>query len=193
VDLHTLVSHFGGPALFVWAWLEGEAGVIVAGALARAGYWPWWGVWLVASLPAALGHQIYYWIGKRYGPAAVARLGPRWGPGLERAQELVRRHETAVLVLMRFAYGIRLPLPILCGAAGVRPARFLRYNLGTALVWSLLFTGVGYGFGAAATAAFHRWSRAGSFVVLAALAAGIATHFLIRRLGRRHAPAAGPS
>jgi len=185
VDLHSLVSHFGGPALFIWAWLEGEAGVIVAGALARAGYWPWWGVWLVASLPAAAGHQIYFWIGKRYGPAAVARLGPRWGPGLVRAQDLVHRHQTAVLILMRFAYGIRLPLPILCGAAGVSTARFTRYNVGTALVWSFLFTVLGYGFGAAATAVFHRWSRAGSIVVLASLAAGVLTHFVVRRAGRR--------
>ena len=187
MDLHGLVSHFGGPALFVWAWLEGEAGVIVAGALARAGYWPWWGVWLVASLPAAAGHQIYFWIGQRYGAAAVARLGPRWGPALVRAQDLVNRHQTAVLLGMRFAYGIRLPLPILCGAAGVGTARFIRYNVGTALVWSLVFTGLGYAFGAAATATFHRWSRAGGAIVLAAVMAGVVTHFVVRWAGRRQA------
>ena len=185
MDLHAFVSHFGGWALFVAAWLEGEAAVIMGGALARAGYWPWWAVWLVSSLPAAIGHQLYFWAGRRFGPPLVARLGKRWGPGVERAQGLVLEHQTLVLITMRFAYGIRLPLPILCGAAGVGTARFFRYNIGTALVWAGIFTGLGYAFGSAATAMFSRWSHAQGTVVLASLAAGVATHFVIRWAGRR--------
>lgn len=184
MDLHAFVSHFGGWALFIAAWLEGEAAVIMGGALARAGYWPWWAVWLVSSLPAAIGHQLYFWAGRRFGPPLVARLGRRWGSGLERAQELVREHQTLVLVTMRFAYGIRLPLPILCGAAGVETGRFVRYNIGTALVWAGIFTGLGYGFGSAATAVFSRWSRAEGKVLLASLAAGVLTHFVIRWVSR---------
>ena len=67
MDLGAVIHSYGGPVLFVWAWLQGEAAVIVGGSLARQGYWPWWAVSLVASLPAIVGHQVYFHIGRRYG------------------------------------------------------------------------------------------------------------------------------
>ncbi len=42
------------------------------------------------------------------------------------------------MLLMRFAYGIRLPLPILCGASGVATGKFLRYNVALGLGVHLL-------------------------------------------------------
>src|SRR5207249_1704308 len=75
MDLGAVIHSYGGPVLFVWAWLQGEAAVIVGGALAAAGYWPWWAVTLIALLPATLGHQIYFALGRPYGAAANAALG----------------------------------------------------------------------------------------------------------------------
>ncbi len=140
MDLGTVIHSYGGPALFVWAWLQGEAAVIVGGSLAQQGYWPWWAVWLIACVPATAGHQIYFALGRRYGERVLARLPSHWQPAITRARALVRENDGRIMLLMRFAYGIRLPLPILCGAAGVVPHRFLRYNAGTALAWALLFT-----------------------------------------------------
>src|SRR5213592_856080 len=77
MDLGAVIHSYGGPVLFVWAWLQGEAAVIVGGSLARQGYWPWWAVSLVASLPAIVGHQVYFHIGRRYGDALLARLPAR--------------------------------------------------------------------------------------------------------------------
>lgn len=190
MDIAAIMQHFGGPALFVLAWLEGEAAVIMGGAFARAGYWPWWAVWLIAAVPATAGHQIYWWLGRRYGAPLAARLAERWGDGVRRATELVRRHERTVLLSMRFAYGIRLPLPILCGVAGVPGWRFFRYALGTALLWSFLFTALGYAFGTAATAAFHNVAHAESLVLLGSVAFATAVTLVVRWIGRRRAGAA---
>src|SRR5437016_9569568 len=90
MDLGAVIHSYGGPVLFVWAWLQGEAAVIVGGALAAAGYWPWWAVTLIALLPATLGHQIYFALGRRYGEPLLARLPPHWRPAVERARALVR-------------------------------------------------------------------------------------------------------
>src|SRR2546427_9889187 len=55
MDLGAVMHSYGGPVLFVWAWLQGEAAVIVGGALAAAGYWPWWAVSRIAAVPATCG------------------------------------------------------------------------------------------------------------------------------------------
>ena len=185
MNLAAVITSYGGPLLFVWAWLQGEAAVIVGGALAQQGYWPWWAVWLLACVPATLGHQLYFLLGRHYGERVLDRLPARWRPAAVRARELIRRNDGRIMLLMRFAYGIRLPLPILCGASGVAAARFFRYNVATALGWALLFTAAGYAFGATATAAFHRVAGYGTWVLAGSVAAGLAVHFLTGRLGKR--------
>jgi len=101
VDFATVVHSYGGPVLFVWAWLQGEAAVIVGGSLAAQGYWPWWAVWLVGVVPATVGHQlcaaplasrplrffrynlgtglawalVFTWVGYAFGVAATAAFG----------------------------------------------------------------------------------------------------------------------
>jgi len=185
VDLGTVIHSYGGPVLFVWAWLQGEAAVIVWGSLAQQGYWPWWAVWLIACVPATAGHQIYFALGRRYGERMLARLPSRWQPAITRARALVRENDGRIMLLMRFAYGIRLPLPILCGVAGVVPHRFLRYNAGTALAWALLFTWLGYAFGVAATAAFRQVAHYQAWILVGSVALGLAVHLLTERAGRR--------
>src|SRR5207253_10779699 len=101
MDLGAVMHSYGGPVLFVWAWLQGEAAVIVGGALAAAGYWPWWAVSLIAAVPATLGHQLYFALGRRYGEPVLARLPLHWRPAAERARTLVRTHDSRVMLLMR--------------------------------------------------------------------------------------------
>ncbi|HEY6225033.1 MAG TPA: DedA family protein [Gemmatimonadales bacterium] len=185
MDLNTWIHAAGGPLLLVGAWLQGEAAVILGGALARQGYWPWWEVWLLASIPAAVGHQIYYLLGRRYGEAVLTRVPARLQPAFSRANALVRRHEIRVLVLMRFAYGVRLPLPILCGASGVAPGKFLCYNVATALSWALLFTLTGLLFGAAATVAFRHYAHFQALFLFGSVVFAALIHFASQRSGAR--------
>lgn len=185
MDLSTWLHAAGGPVLLVGAWLQGEAAVILGGALARQGYWPWWEVWLLASVPAALGHQIYYLIGRHFGERLIARLPARRRPAFDRARGLIQRHESRILLLMRFAYGVRLPLPILCGASGVRPGKFLAYNIGTALGWALVFTTLGVSFGAAAAATFRRYAHYQALCFFASVAFAALAHVAPRRLAGR--------
>src|SRR6266702_1877442 len=185
MDLGAVIHSYGGPVLFVWAWLQGEAAVIVGGSLAAQGYWPWWAVSLAACVPAISGHQLYFALGRRYGDALLAHLPRGWQPAIDRARALVRHNDSRIMLLMRFAYGVRLPLPILCGTAGVPPLRFLRYNVGTALAWALLFTWLGYAYGAAATAALGRLAHYEAWILLGAVALGLGVHALTQALGKR--------
>src|SRR5690348_13875580 len=123
MDLGAVIQSYGGPVLFVWAWLQGEAAVIVGGSLAVQGHWPWWAVWLAGSVPSTLGPPIYSPVGRGFGAPLLTRLPARWQPTCSRARTLVGDSAGRVMFLLRFAYGIRLPLPILCGGAGISPLR----------------------------------------------------------------------
>jgi membrane protein DedA with SNARE-associated domain len=89
------------------------------------------------------------------------------------------------MLLMRFAYGVRLPLPILCGALRVAPTRFLGYNVVTALVWALLFTWLGYAYGAVATAVLGRVAHYEAWILVGSIALGLAVHTLSQRVGTK--------
>ncbi len=185
LDLGAVIHSYGGPVLFVWAALQGEAAVIVGGALAARGYWPWWAVSLLACLPAVAGHQLYFALGRRYGDRLLARLPARWQPAIAGTRRLVREHAARLMLVMRFAYGVRLPLPIVCGVVGIRPLRFLGYNAATAVTWALLFTWVGYAYGAAATATFAQVAHYETWILLSSVLLGLAVHAVTRTLGRR--------
>src|SRR5947199_412426 len=104
MNLGAVIHSYGGPVLFVWAWLQGEAAVIVGGSLAAQGYWPWWAVWLLACVPGTLGHQIYFALGRRFGDPLLALLPARVQPAIARARALVHRNDARVMLLMRCVY-----------------------------------------------------------------------------------------
>jgi membrane protein DedA with SNARE-associated domain len=185
MDLGAVIHSYGGPLLFVWAWLQGEAAVIVGGSLVAQGFWPWWAVWLVACVPAVVGHQFYFARGRCFGDRLVGRLPIGWQPAIARARGLVQGHASRVMLLMRFAYGIRLPLPILCGAVGIAPLRFLRYNAATAFVWAGLFTWIGYAYGTAARIAIGRVVHYETWALAGAITMGLLFQALSPRAGRK--------
>ncbi len=173
------------PLLLVWAWTQGEPAVIVGGALAAQGYWPWYGFCLAAAIPSAIGQEIYYFIGFRYGGRVLAWFPLRWQPAIDRTRSLLVRHEGKILALMRFAYGIRGPLPAVCGAAGIRPLKFLLFNLGTAIAWASVFTLIGYAFGATATALFESISRYEAWILISSLIFGVCLQVLGQQWAKR--------
>src|SRR5437867_12198097 len=104
MDLGAVIHSYGGPVLFVWAWLQGEAAVIVGGSLAAQGYSPWWPVWPLACVPATLGHQIYFALGRRFGDPLLALFPARVQPAIAPARAPVHRNDAPCTPFMRFAH-----------------------------------------------------------------------------------------
>jgi membrane protein DedA with SNARE-associated domain len=64
-----------------------------------------------------------------------------------RAFKIVRRHPWRSSLAVRWAYGLRLTLPIACGAARLPLPIYLIGSAISCLTWSYLFTLLGWGFG----------------------------------------------
>jgi membrane protein DedA with SNARE-associated domain len=96
------------------------------------------GTWLATFLLYLLGRSRGRWLRKRW---------PRFRKVILRSVTLVRRHPWRASLMVRFAYGLRLPLPVACGVGRVP---FLVYCVGSAIssvVWSLAFSVLGWGRG----------------------------------------------
>lgn len=135
--------------LFLWTFLEGEAGLILAGFLAFQGYLNIFGVIVTACGGAFCGDQFYFYLGRWQGPwllkafTAIARK-------FRKALKLIEKYGTFVAFISRYTYGFRIILPIILGMTTFPGKKFLWLNLLSALSWSIIFSLAGYLFGKSA-------------------------------------------
>lgn len=98
------------------------------------------GTWLGAIALYFLGRWRGKWLRQRYRTLGRHLVG---------AVRFVRRHPWRASMLVRFAYGAKLFLPIALGAAHVRLPLFLIGTLISSTLWALLFIPLGWAFGEA--------------------------------------------
>ncbi len=99
------------------------------------------GVWIASAILYALGRWRIAWVQRRF---------PQQYQMLDGALRMVRRNPWGASLLIRFAYGLRLPLPIACGAAGVPIPTFLVAAAVSCIAWAAVFVYLGVTLGRAA-------------------------------------------
>jgi membrane-associated protein len=100
---------------------------------------------ILGTIASILGNQVSFFIGKRMGQALYSRPDSRWfkRKHLEQAQAYYDKHGGKTIVIARFMPIIRTFAPVVAGAADMKPAVFLFYNVigGVAWIWSMLLIG----------------------------------------------------
>jgi membrane protein DedA with SNARE-associated domain len=142
--------------------------------LAIAGFAVSVGVWGAGLL--------LYWIGRWRG-AWVRKRFPSTRPMMLRALKVVRRHPWRSSMAVRFAYGLRLVLPMACGAARVPILVYFIASAISAAAWGYLFTILGWAFGEGMLLVLNHVKRYEWYLVFAILVA-VGIGFWIAR--RRH-------
>ncbi|MHB1321755.1 MAG: DedA family protein [Acidithiobacillus ferrivorans] len=142
------LRQYGYWILFVGTLLEGEAVVIVAGALAHAGVLDLRMVIFISWLGSTLNDQVLYQLGYRYGERLLNILPRFLRRHINQAEGLIRRFGDWVTLLFRFIYGSRTITPILLGVHHYPVRRYLWMNPLAAAVWAMLIAGIGYVLGA---------------------------------------------
>jgi membrane protein DedA with SNARE-associated domain len=166
------IATYGYFALFLGTMLEGEAVLIIAGYSLARGYLDPAPTYLVAVSAAATADAMYFWLGRSFG-ARMVRAFPRLRPLRARATLFVRRNGHTAAFLSRFAYGLRLVLPMMIGALRMRPAIFHIFAALAAVCFAAVYLCVGYLFGQAIATLIGRVSAWETAIVVGVLLLGI--------------------
>ncbi|WP_342132754.1 DedA family protein [Hydrogenophaga sp. OTU3427] len=126
-----------------------------------------------ASPEQKRGDQCYFWLGRRHVTVVLGHW-PRIAAQAERLNGLVARFHEAVIIGVRFAYGLRIAGPVLMGAGPIGALRFATFNLIGAVLWAVLVGGIGWVFGQAAESLLGKLQRIEGWLLLGAvLAVGV--------------------
>jgi membrane-associated protein len=155
-DINQVVAHWGYAGIVVVVVL-GNIGLPVPEetVLALAGYLVFSGriqllpVLVAALVSAVVGDALGFWLGRRYGRAAVERHA-RWlltPARVTQAESLIRRYGAVAVCAARFVGGLRVVAGPLAGALGLPFRSFLRGNALGAVIFVPYAVGIGYAIG----------------------------------------------
>ncbi|MHB9098813.1 MAG: bifunctional DedA family/phosphatase PAP2 family protein [Syntrophales bacterium] len=159
---------FMESAAFTGLLVPGETVVILAGFLSSQGYLDLGDCLLVISLAVVLGDTAGYSLGKAIGRGYFERhkrllfLKERH---LRKTEEYFDRHGGKTVFLARFTHFLRAMAPFVAGMSRMPYKKFIAFNVAGGILWTVLFTLLGYFFGQS-WQMIEKWAgRAGLFIL----------------------------
>ena len=138
-DPSELLREYGYLVILVWTFLEGETIVIVAGWLSDSVELKPWLIALCAFCGSFLSDQVMFSLGK-YKGESVLQYFPRMAKNMNKAAQLFKKYDTALILGFRFVYGVRNITPIMLGISGISHKKFFLLNCIGAGIWAITFT-----------------------------------------------------
>lgn len=185
------IREYGYIAILIGTFLEGETILVLGGLAAHLGLLELH--WVMASALAGSfsGDQLYYYIGRRYGPRIIAkRLS--WQASAEKVYKHLHRHQNFLILTFRFYYGLRNVTPFAIGASQVSRLRFFVLNFIGAVIWAIALGYIGYLFGEAFRLFIADVKHYGLIALGALVAIGVAVWLTTLILHRRRSRAQRP-
>ena len=191
--IHHLVEQYGLIAVFIACVAEGETAAILAGFFSHQGVFVPWQAVVAVFLGAFGGDAAFFLCGRRFAERPfVQRLRSR--PGFDRAFELMQRHPALYVIGNRYVYGFRLVGGVAAGLSGIAAPKFVVLNALSALVWTVIFWGLGYAFGLGAEQLIGTTLQKHERLLIAlgiGVAAGLCGWYVAHRMRRRATGAVG--
>lgn len=135
---------FGESLAFISLLLPAWAALLGIGALIMANGMNFWPIWIAASLGAAFGDWLSYWIGKKL-EYTVQHIWPlsRHPELIPKGEAFMRKWGVLGIFIGRFFGPLRASVPLIAGIFEMPFWRFQVANFSSALVWAavLLTTG----------------------------------------------------
>ena len=146
MSIESFIAQYGLAAIFLGAAFEGETSVVTGGLLAHQHLLPLVGSAVAAVTGSFFADQLFFFAGRHYRDTKrVRRIAEK--PAFAKALDTLDRHPTIFILGFRFLYGLRTISPIAIGTSHIPARTFGVLNAISALVWGVLFTGIGYVFG----------------------------------------------
>lgn len=176
------IAQYGYLFVGLWALLEGETVLLLAGFAVQQGQLDLWLTLAIGAVGAFAGDQFWFHMARRHGRAWLRRR-PHLIARAAAAQQLLERHATLFILSFRFIYGMRNLGAMVIGLSNVGAARFAILNAIAALLWAVAVIMSGYLFGAAAVTLLEDVAGIEQIIIaiIVVIAAAIAASWLLRR------------
>ncbi|MCC6934255.1 MAG: VTT domain-containing protein [Candidatus Yanofskybacteria bacterium] len=141
---------FTESGLLIGLFLPGDSLLFTAGFLASQGYLSIAPLVALTFAAAAIGDNVGYWLGKKFGRSVFSRQGSLLldPEHIARAERFYAEHGPKTIVLARFVPVVRSIAPVLAGVGSMHRRTFILYNLFGSLVWGVGIPLAGYWLGA---------------------------------------------
>lgn len=183
MKLDTWIATHGYWLLAADSLLEGQTILVLAGFAAYSGYLYLYAVLGIAAVAGFLGNQFYFWLGRRHGPAVLARW-PSLARQSDRIYRLIERYPAALVIGIRFFYGLRIAGPVVIGMSPISGYRFGVLNALGAVLWACIVAGIGWVFGHAAELVLGEIRHMALWLLLALATAGVIIWWIRRKRTR---------
>jgi membrane protein DedA with SNARE-associated domain len=120
-----LILSYRYVIVFLGSIFEGDATLLCASFLARREVMSFGAVLVTAAAATTLFNELLFYVSRRKGKAFLQKRMDRH-PRYQRVQRWVHRRSIVLLLFSRYIFGLRLAIPIACGATGMRPHHFQR-------------------------------------------------------------------
>ncbi len=153
-----LIVQYGYPLLFLGVVVEGEIFPLAAGFAASLGLLEMWLVILITFVGAVIGDIIWFWVARKWGRACLLRWGRvLWitRKRLSWLEEHFAENGKKTLFVTKFIYSFGHASIIVAGIAQMSWREFLKVDVPVSLLWAILFSLLGYVFGASFSVLQH--------------------------------------
>jgi membrane protein DedA with SNARE-associated domain len=157
-----------------------EATALFGGLLAHDGHIRLLTAGFSVSLGSWIADIILYYLGRWRGSWVRQRF-PSTRRVLLAALRVVRRHPWRSSIAVRWAYGLRLTLPIACGAARIPVIVYFIGAAISAVTWGYLFTLLGWAFGETTLLVLGHVKRYEKYLVVVILLASLVGLLVMRK------------
>jgi membrane protein DedA with SNARE-associated domain len=151
------IEHFTYVGLFLVLVLCGmglpvpeDLALLTGGFLVHRGLTQYPTTLVVSFVGVLAGDNSLFFIGRRFGARILQYLGfvrPHILPRIERLKSFMDRHGHMAIFYARFVAGVRAPVYLVAGSAGVAPRRFVLYDALGAVISVPIAVSIGYFFG----------------------------------------------
>jgi membrane protein DedA with SNARE-associated domain len=135
---------FGESLAFISLLLPAWAALVGIGALISAGEINFWPIWVAASVGAALGDWLSYWIGLKL-ERTVQNIWPlsRHPELIPKGEAFMKKWGVAGIFIGRFFGPLRASVPLVAGIFAMPFWRFQIANFASAFVWAAVLLTLG--------------------------------------------------
>jgi len=140
------LKEYGYVILFIWSFMEGETGLVMAGVMVHTEDMELFTAIAVATLGGFAGDQLYFYIG-RYNRNYIHKKLKSQRRKFAFATLLLRKYGWFIIFIQRYMYGLRTVIPMSIGTTKYSARDFAIINFISAIIWASLTIVLAYIFG----------------------------------------------